>query len=748
MNKLKALEAERSRLLAEIKKCERTHEDIENEQNIQLLEELNKKRKELEIQKQDLSAKLSAIQQKFIDINDNIHLYSKDYNLMGQLVCEEQDLQIKLTEIELQLQLQLTDIDTLSNSSIDRILYAIKKQRWFFFKNKPNVLMDKNTGMLWANLNYFRYCSCSFRQPNVDKAPRFRANEDSLYYITSSDVTNIISGYTVDGYSNWRLPNFNELQHISTNKAFPFYKSNLMLSMRYWLVQEGRLYLYSKDNGNLQDYSREGFFIPCNDSLVKGSNYASNVSENNSIYTEKERLQFTLDLFVKNNLLPIFDDEKITLLYRQVYIKKPELLDELQKIEAEITKVKSKIALYSDFNYLELLAKYDINAINTSFIKYYQAIQQWINELSKKLEGYEENQKDFIQSFNVISLKLSKKYNASDKLTDEENSLLKNRQIFFNKKLSLDVNNVKTKLLSIKAQADDIENRLNDINDSETPLQGLAVLENETRPSFALVAENTAKILKDFLLKIEFFEEHHDFVQNAVNTLEAWTNDYKVFKTTYKENFIHNCIDGGAEEEIATKWFNDWQTLRFTVEKKVQPLIVQGLKKDIILNDESEISVIEEILKSLDKYKKAIDNFYKEERLNIYQDVTMNFGSELQEKFKVESKLYPITADFQKDLQRIIFNCKYAEDRIFILKWAKDLLDLPIDNILNYMSDNDINAISEDILTSFIALKQKNYETYLNHAEAYDKAQQERQKQYTSLIFKMTKDLQKSKSNQ
>ena len=60
------------------------------------------------------------------------------------------------------------------------------------------------------------------------------------------------------------------------------------------------------------------------------------VSEDNSIYTEKEKLQSTLNLFVNNNLLPIFDDKNITELYEKIYFEKPKLLEQLAEIQLYI----------------------------------------------------------------------------------------------------------------------------------------------------------------------------------------------------------------------------------------------------------------------------------------------------------------------------------------------------------------------------------------------------------------------------
>ena len=115
--------------------------------------------------------------------------------------------------------------------------------------------------------------------------------------------------------------------------------------------------------------------------------------------------------------------------------------------------------------------------------------------------------------------------------------------------------------------------------------------------------------------------------------------------------------------------------------------------------------------------------------------------ADIQDKLETENKLYKLTANFQSALQSIIFNCTKAEDRIFILNWANDLLDIQIDDILALISDNDLDSISDTILSEFSRLKQKNYEIYLADAKSYAEEQARRDKQFNSLLFKMRKGL-------
>lgn len=631
-----------------------------------------------------------------------------------------------------------------SGNDVEKILEAIKNQRWYFIKNKPKILFDKSTGLLWANLHTFNCCK-----------------EGGKYY-SPGEADNIISGYSF-GMDGFRVPTCYELWQAVADKTIPFHEDHYggtlmgrvrmeswrLLAIQYWTCEYNG-YKRKKDLDEKGATRRlidneliPAAIFPCSDYLIQNSDYQEKVNPDNPVYTEKERLQFTLDLFTKNELLPVFNDEAITELYKKLYFEKPQLVEQLQELENQIKQLQTVTLLSSEFDYTALLAKYDIKAIDASLIKYYQAVQQWCRELMEKVDYYEEQKASVIKDFNLISLKLSKKYEANSNLTEAENILLRDRQHFFQKNFSLGMSSVKTKLLAVKKQADALEYKIDEINDGDNSLRELAELEQEKRVSFAFLAENTAQIIKNALLKIEYFEVNNTFVKNAINIWENWSEGYRVFKTTYKEDMKHDCEDDGIEEEIWSAWYQDWQQLRYAIELKMQPVIERGLRGDMPTNKEVKTSVPEQLIHILDEYKKQIDKFYKEERKGIYQKFAFQAGGNLQEKFETESSLYKFVAMLQSELQDIIFNCKNAEDRVWILNWANSLLDIQIDEVLKFVANNDLQKISHTILDEFAGLKQKNYDIYLADAKAYSVEKARREKAYNSLIFKMRKDLAK-----
>lgn len=683
MSELTALLAEKQKLTDRLKELETVGEGLENEENRQRVRQLDATQSELMAQKRTVEQKMSGIQSLLNEVND--------------------------------------EINQLSSDSRDTILEAIKKQRWYFIKNKPKVLLDRNTGYLWANLNYFPY----LKQPG-----------NNNYHL--QEAKQAIHDFDGDGYTHWELPLFDDFKEMIADKTFPFQKgdNHYILCLRYWHCN-----IDGCSNGidlyGLNTVSGVCNVIPYDRSLAD-ADYKHDVSAENKVYTEKERLQRTLDLFVQNGLQPIFEEEAVTDLFYTMYVEKPKVLAQLQEVQGKIDSLQENIPLSSTFDYRDLLKDYNSAAIDASVIQYYKALQRWTGELLEKLDEYEAEKEETIQDFNVLSLTLSQKYEADPNLTEAENDLMEKRQRFFQQQFSLDMNRVKDKILSIKDQADDLEARLDAVDEKEDSLTELAELEREARPSFSFIAENTAKIIKEALLKIEYFESHKEQVQQAISIWQSWTEDYRVFKSTHRQELQHLCQEDDIEEAIWETWYADWQRLRLHIEEKVQPLVSWVLKGAA---QDARAEMADALLRQLASYKDAVDDFFLKERKGIYQKYAFVPSGELQEKFEAENELYKRTREFQNRVSDIIFSCQNSEDRILIFKWAFPLWNLSIDEVLRFVADKNLSVISADILRDFAALKSKRYAAFLNDAKAYSQAQKERDNQYNNLIFKMRKNL-------
>ena len=590
--------------------------------------------------------------------------------------------------------------------------------------------MDRDTGFLWANLNYFK------------------SSNNEIYKLYEGDMRNTISNYDFDNFSGFCVPDYIDFWDAVQDKTNPFYTGSSwrICGFCYWGVTYNGYYRIKDldDEGAANDIGNWNSCYPAfpmSKVLVSNGNYRNNVSPNNPNYTEKERLQFTLDLFVQNDLWPIFNDAEITELYKKIYYEKPRLLEQLQELQTQIESLQTVVLLSSTFDYTALLAKYNIKAIDASIIQYYQAVQNWTEELLGKLDDYEREKEDVIQAVNEIGLELGKKCENCDSLSEEENALFQNRQRYFASQFSIGMNHVKAKLLAVKHQADALEARIDEIDNGDDAICELALLEKEDRASFSFLAENTAKIVRNALKKIEFFEANQQYVLWVSHALEEWAEKYKGFKTTQREALKNACESDSIKEEIWQKWYADWQSLRFKIEQNVQPIMEKELHESMAMMEEDEITVAQQVISELAVYRNAVDSFYLNERKEIHQEFVSQEDGALQDKLETERKLYEIASEFQRTLRNIIFNCAKIEDRIFILNWVNDLLDISLDKILALVSGHDSKQISDTILAEFSELKKKNYDIYLADAKSYEEEQARRNEQFHSLLLEMKKEL-------
>ncbi len=419
-------------------------------------------------------------------------------------------------------------------------------------------------------------------------------------------------------------------------------------------------------------------------------------------------------------------------------IRRIALMKQLAEVEAQIAELQpAQTKLTANFNYKPLLAKYDVAATAKSPIKYFDAVLAVSDEFLDILNEYETAQAETIAAFLKIALKLKAKYTDNPNLTPEENALLADRKKFLATRLELATDEPKRKILAVKAQANHFFARLEAVNAGNNSISDLAALQAEPRADFELLVENMARIVLDTQRRVDFFAENKNFVASVVNSQAHWSDDYKAFKTSLREELAAACRNESIDDENFSAWYDDWQVKRFAIEQRFLPLVEFAIKGNLL-------DAFDVILGSLHAYRDAVDKFYLNERKNIYQKFAFQAGGDLQEKFETESELYKLAEKLQRDLQEVIFKRDKTEERIFLLRWAEPLLSLPLDEISNFIRDRELNAIAEEVLNQFAELRRQNFEQYLADSKSYGEAVQKREKDFNALIFRMRKDLHKA----
>ncbi len=380
-----------------------------------------------------------------------------------------------------------------------------------------------------------------------------------------------------------------------------------------------------------------------------------------------------------------------------------------------------------------IIAKYDTAAINKSPIKYYKAVLSVTNEMITLLQDYENAKDEIISEISKITQEISENYTIKKYLTKDENALLEERQKVLARRFTVNTNDAKEEILSVKVQADELAARIYEANHFKNSLIELEKIENAPRVSFEFLTENLAEIILDAQSKINFFVENKHFVTAVVENLMDWNDDYNYFRLNSRGKLEQVCKKHHIYIENYNKWYDDWQKVRFAIEKKFLPLIEFGLERNL-----GDLAI--KVLEILTEYKVDVDNFYLNERHIIYQKISAQKGNELQEKFATESEFYKVTEDFQRNLQEVIFECNKIEDRAFLMHWAEPLFNFSMNEIMAFIEDRNIN-IPVEIYNQFNDLRRHSLLAYLGDSRDYSAIIEEREKDFNDLLFKMQKHI-------
>ena len=530
------------------------------------LEELLQRRSELE-------EKIAAIERDSEGI-DNVDNAKKAADLRRnkeQMTAQKAAMQAQVEALERSIEQANAELAKLASSGVQRILDAIGKQRWYFFHNNPKILFDKTTALVWANLQYFPY---------------YYDDNGNVQTYSCDSAKSLIQTYNQQqwgGYGNWTIPLNTELWYLVADKSVPYHGNRdwRIKNQDYWaVVYNGEIQGKDLDDeGSTADIAtRPVFVLPCSHSLVPSLDYAEHVAPENKIYSAAEKAQMTLDIFVQNHLEPIFDDEEISALYKQIYMEKPALEEELARVQGDIDRISREAVLTPDFDYTVLLSGIDTDKADKSVIPYYEAILSMTGALLDKLQDYEEEQRGVISEGNAMSLRLNAPYKDDGHLDEQENDVLRKRQAYLGRRLCLGLDVVKKQIVNVKAQGEELKERLQDIHDNGCLLDELAAIEDEARPPIAFVAENLGLMVREALRHIAFFAGHRHFVDQLVQAWDDWTQSYKAFKTRDFEALKGECETDGIEGELYERWYDDWQSVRLRIESAFLPLAAYALQ--------------------------------------------------------------------------------------------------------------------------------------------------------------------------
>lgn len=668
-----------------------------------------------------------------------------------------------------------------------KILTAIKLQRFYFFKNKPKVFMDKDTALLWVNLDYYSYSG----DREYGGYPKLKKEEVKSY------IEEINKTLSLDGFGGWHVPDDRELRYLIAKNEYTYpFRDKIKTTSENWYWLYGNLnniYLNFRDmisvvaplspkkdienwsivniwnigtkkhisRRTIDDFLECTYFYtiagvsgdskasiwPCSSAIVPNG-YIRNISVNNLVLTEDERLEITLGIFTNNNLIPKFDNEENTTLFCRLYLERNELYEQLSVIEEKIKNLQTvelQAATNKDivvFDSKDILAKINIEAVNSTAEQYFEAIRTITNNILTALSDYKKSKEGVIKDALNIKLRLFKNYNQYENLDNREKELLEKRQQYFKERLDLGLVRLEERIRGFKKEADDYfvkleESYYSDYGIYEGTEQGF-------KPKISLehFLNIVERMIRSTLENIEFLSEKERVIDSVLTYWDTWDKEYRLLKGDNFRRLKTICEEAGIEEINYKEWYKDWTQKRFITEERFLPLVEFVLDGHLLIERDS-ITFAEKILKILSDYKKELDEFYLTERKNIHQKIVVQDGDSLLEKVETETEVYKIIKSFQDKLTDVIFECNNTEEKYFLLRWAMPLLDLPLDMIIQYVRGQEELEMIKDAILEFSTLKQHNLMEYLEDCTTFNEALRIREKEFNDLAYRMKKGLEK-----
>jgi len=707
-------------------------------------------REELVFQYQQLTAQLKALQFQLFDKT------SPDVvEHINQLQLEKAKQQGILQHAQQQLAQLNPELENFDTGAEQILLEAISQQRWYAFKNKREIILDSSSGYLFPNFKYIRHINSNdWDKSKKEYAPHGIGRKlwQGLHEINKSSRD---SGVVYDPIYT-KFPS----KYAGSLNVQMYYKYDSYYSFPFRYIKD-----FNEINSNYTESSTDAYSNIANSLVVfpfLKLEYDSPLYPQYSYLTTYEKAKIILDYFLKQDWIPDFEpfleknkdednedfQERLAKAQKQcdeynrifdAYYKRIQLQKQLVELEVKISELpepEPENLFTSDFDYRIDLKNYHLTEINTSVWQYSLAAQKWINDLLAQIDDWENRHQHLLENALELNTILAKKLPTSLNLNNIEQEFLNSRHSDLQQRLNFSLEPLRSTLIDLLKQNQDLEENLQHTHS----LTALAELEQQSRPSFALLAEHSAILCTQTLKKLEWLENSLDFVQEIVQSEQQSTEDYLILLDKYQQDIKQIGADASIEAVDIEKWFAEWRQERFLMLQQWQPLVEAGLNGVI-----AESSVLE-TLDCIKHYQQSLDQFYREKRLGIHTSYAFQANGYRQEKLEKEQELTKLNHQFMQDLEKVIFASSNTTQKIWLVRFSEVWQQGIVDEIIKFLSNENLlerSDIAQMMSEEMRKIQQQNLAACLQDAKSYSQALAQREKETNALIFKMRKTLQK-----
>jgi hypothetical protein len=391
-----------------------------------------------------------------------------------------------------------------------------------------------------------------------------------------------------------------------------------------------------------------------------------------------------------------------------------------KRIEKEVALELIPIEIKEKINRKRIQYRYDVVNINSSYNNFVEGINNFLTSISNGLDGYEKTNSEIIYKSNNLLKGLNTQSDKILHLNDIENSIILRRKKIMETGLKYEALSIRKhiKLLTEKYASGNHQDQ------------------------FENIINQTLNFIEQKVSKNNYLATHYDRNKLYVRMEEKWVENYQLFKSAKKEEFINICNTKEIPENLQIKFYDDWKKKRLIIESSLEPL----LKKEFMITKTPyKTKVINRIINLLEEYKLAIDKFFVEERLYIHQRYAFDYVGDLKEKLDVEYELNKLNMVFQNQFMSVLFDIEDYNQKKFLVEWVYRLLDMQLDELIESMGNGIESAATTEIMNAMNQLKENRIREYILDAKTYGAELKNRDKDFNSLIFSMRSNLDQIK---
>ncbi len=395
---------------------------------------------------------------------------------------------------------------------------------------------------------------------------------------------------------------------------------------------------------------------------------------------------------------------------------------------------------FNCFDYESELADYNTAVINTSSIKYSQALEEWSNYLLATLNQFHEENNELFETTHQLHNYLHDNITLNDNVADDI-VILAERDEYLQQYLNFNITTLYNQLLNIKEQSLKINQQLLACANSPNVLIELNNIQQIQRQPFEVIAEYTGHLVKQYLQRIEWFEAYQEDILSLVETHYRWVNNFDYFTSTDYNNFLYTTQREQIDVVLAETWFAEWRQQRRMLEQQLLPLY------QLTFNQQCSTEIAQSVLDILQQYQQQIDQLYKKERLACHQRYAFTPNGSQQEQCETQLHLFKLASQFQTNFEDILFSTPDIATRVQLLSWSEAITQQHFSNLSQQTElslHQNHNDIWQSITQELRQLQQRTLETFIQDAAYFSQERKKRDDELNSLVYRMRKELQKT----